>query len=437
MANFLGKRVRAEFNGHDVSHLTGVSIGTMGKVFDTYQTLHDAFDHDIEITEEASGSFDFIADDAASGDQRFKEIMAMTTGFSDLADGGDGGTLANGDTSDTVVTVDEDWTNPDNQVNYTGSRFTTVYKLIADADASIAFDHDTDSIWTRFKAQGENIDTVAFAMTSTGGTSTHNYSMTVDIFDELSFGNVSMGETAALASAGSTTTLRDSGILTAADNSFIGATIKFMSGANAGLTRTISDSDSSDAEVTWVAALPTAVASGDQYMIYGAPSNTAKGSFAEITFTVTYDNFNGANKWRVLSSTDLGATWTGGDELTIGKYYWLRLYRSGSAGNTGRVRITTAANEISTGHLHLLDQATSPLADSYVANSEAVHYIKYKSSEGLKVVVYDYTDNSETNGVKWTFNKVKLDSVTPSFASKQATRASVSWKCNDWSFDAI
>ena len=74
------------------------------------------------------------------------------------------------------------------------------------------------------------------------------------------------------------------------------------------------------------------------------------------------------------------------------------------------------------------------LNDEYV---EAVHYIRFKTQEGLKVVVYDYTDNNETNGVKWTFNKVQLDSVTPSFASRQATRASVNWKCNDWSFDAI
>ena len=432
---FLGTKRRIEFNGHDVTHLTGMSLGSMGKVYDTYQTLSDPFDHDIEITEEASGSFDLIATDTGMGEQKFKEMMGLVLGHVDLADG-DGTALANLDDDDSIVFSEVDETDLDIQGSYTGARYHAFYKRIADADGYADFAQNDDSIWIRIKAMGENIDTLAIAMSSTSGASNNACTFKLDVFDELSFGNVSMGETAALASGGSTTTLEDSGILNYADNSFIGATVKFLSGANAGLTRTITDSATSDDSVTF-AAVPTAVASGDQYMIYGAPSNTAKGSFAEVTFTVTYDNFNGANKWRVLSSTDLGSTWTGGDELTIGKYYWLRLYRSGSAGNTGRVRITTAANEISTGHLHLLDQATSPLADTYVANSEAVHYIKYKSSEGLKVVVYDYTDNSETNGVKWTFNKVKLDSVTPSFASKQATRASVNWKCNDWSFDAI
>ena len=51
---FLGTKRRIEFNGHDVTHLTGMSLGSMGKVYDTYQTLSDPFDHDIEITEEAS-----------------------------------------------------------------------------------------------------------------------------------------------------------------------------------------------------------------------------------------------------------------------------------------------------------------------------------------------------------------------------------------------
>jgi len=436
MANFLGKKIRVEFNGHDVSHLTGASIGTVGKIWDTYQTLSDPFDHDIEITDEASGSFDFVADDAASGEQRFKEIMAMTKGFSDLADGSDGSTLANGDASDKVVTVDEDWTNPDNQGDYTGTRFTTVYKLIADADASVAFDHDNDSIWTRFKAQGENIDTVAFAMTSTGGSGAHDCSMTVDIFDELSFGNVSVGETAALASGGSTTTLVDAGILDAADNSFIGATVKFLSGNNAGLERTVTDSASAATSITF-AAVPTAVGSGDQYMIYGVPSNTATGSFGLIEFQILQSIFNGANKWAVVGPSTLGATWTGGDDLTIGKYYWIRLSRLNTDGNTAAIRVTTAANEIQAGHMHLADQATTPLSDTYQANKEAVHYIKFKSTEGLNVVVYDYTDKDEISGVKWTFNKVQLDSVTPSFANRQATRASVSWKCNNWSYDAI
>jgi len=40
--------------------VTGVSIGGMGKEFDTFQTLGDAFDHDIEIKEMGSGSCDFV-----------------------------------------------------------------------------------------------------------------------------------------------------------------------------------------------------------------------------------------------------------------------------------------------------------------------------------------------------------------------------------------
>ena len=436
MANFLGKRIRIEFNGHDVSHLTGASIGTVGKIWDTYQTLNDPFDHDIEITDEASGSFDFIADDADSGEQKFKEIMAMTKGFSDLVDGSDGSTLASGDTTDKVVSVDEDWTNPDNQGDYTGTRFTTIYKRIADADASVAFGDDDDSIFIRFKAQGENIDALAFGMTSTGGSGAHNASMTVDIVDELSFGNVSVGETAALASGGSTTTLVDAGILTAADNSFIGATVKFLSGNNAGLERTVTDSATSNDSVTF-AAVPTAVGSGDQYMISGVPSNTGTGSFAEIEFQVLQSVYHTVNKWRTLDSDELGATWTAGDDLTIGKYYWIRLKREDTDGNTAAIRVTNTAAKLKTGHLHFRAENTNPLVDSYIANYEAVHYIKFKSTEGLNVVVYDYKDQAETGGVKWTFNKVKLDSVTPSFANRQATRASVSWKCNNWSYDAI
>jgi hypothetical protein len=40
--------------------VTGVSIGGFGQEFDTYQTLNDAFDHDIEIKNTGSGSCDFI-----------------------------------------------------------------------------------------------------------------------------------------------------------------------------------------------------------------------------------------------------------------------------------------------------------------------------------------------------------------------------------------
>ena len=68
---------------------------------------------------------------------------------------------------------------------------------------------------------------------------------------------------------------------------------------------------------------------------------------------------------------------------------------------------------------------------------EVIHYLKMKQTEGLKVVVFDYIDQAETSGLKYTFNKVKIESVAPRFANKQATRATVSWKSNDWSFDEI
>ena len=78
------------------------------------------------------------------------------------------------------------------------------------------------------------------------------------------------------------------------------------------------------------------------------------------------------------------------------------------------------------------------ITDATLNNAnEAVHYIKFKQTEGLKVEVFDFIDAAETSGVKYTFNNVILDSVTPSFANKQATRASVSWKCNDWSLSGV
>ena len=80
MANFLGQRTRVEFNGHDVSHLTGVSLGNMGITMDTFQTIKDPFDHDIEIEKEASGSFDFVASDVAGADSKFKEIFNLVRG---------------------------------------------------------------------------------------------------------------------------------------------------------------------------------------------------------------------------------------------------------------------------------------------------------------------------------------------------------------------
>jgi hypothetical protein len=45
---------------YKIPGVTGVSIGGYGQEFDTFQTLNDAFDHDIEIKEMGSGSCDFI-----------------------------------------------------------------------------------------------------------------------------------------------------------------------------------------------------------------------------------------------------------------------------------------------------------------------------------------------------------------------------------------
>jgi len=440
MVNYLGKRTRVEFNGHDVSHITGVSIGGLNKIFDTFQTVKDPYDHDIEITEEASGSFDIVADikPTKGGSQKFREMMQMVNGYVDLADG-DGTALANLDNDDSIIFSDEDWTDLDTQGSYTGSRFLTHFKRISTADSQIAFDDNNDTIWIRFKALGENIDTLGLSFTSNGGSGGNAATMKVDVYDELSFGNISMGETAALASGGSTTTLEDSGILDYADNTFIGATIKFLSGSNAGLTRRITDSATSNDSVTF-ATVPIAVASGDKYMIYGVPSSTATGSFTEASFTIPQGNFDGVNKWRLLSSSDLGATWTGGDELTVGKHYWLRVYRVSTTGNEPRIRVTTSADEISSGEFHVRTASTDPYTDTTVTATpeyEAVHYIKFKTTEGLNVVVYDYIDQAETGGLKYTFNKVKLESVSPSFANRQATRATVSWTCNDWAFDEI
>ena len=45
---------------YEVENVTGVSIGSYGKEFDTYQSLADPYDHDIEIKLIGSGSCDFI-----------------------------------------------------------------------------------------------------------------------------------------------------------------------------------------------------------------------------------------------------------------------------------------------------------------------------------------------------------------------------------------
>ena len=84
MVNFLGQKQRVELNGFDVSHITSCSIGDVGLTMDTFQVLGDSFDHDIEIEEEASGTFDIVTSDASEGDQRFKEMFQYVFGYVDL-----------------------------------------------------------------------------------------------------------------------------------------------------------------------------------------------------------------------------------------------------------------------------------------------------------------------------------------------------------------
>ena len=60
--------------------VTGVSIGGFGQEFDTFQTLNDAFDHDIEIKEMGSGSCDFIMEygrTSSAGQIALEELKAM------------------------------------------------------------------------------------------------------------------------------------------------------------------------------------------------------------------------------------------------------------------------------------------------------------------------------------------------------------------------
>ena len=72
----------------EVENVTGVSIGSYGKEFDTYQTLADTFDHDIEIKETGSGSCDFVASDGnnvsnnlLSHDELWALAMEMPNGY--------------------------------------------------------------------------------------------------------------------------------------------------------------------------------------------------------------------------------------------------------------------------------------------------------------------------------------------------------------------
>ena len=420
MANFLGQRTRVEFNGHDVSHLTGVSIGAMGKVFDTYQTLHDPYDHDIEITNEASGSFDLVASDK-NAEQRFKEMMNLVLGYQDLD-------MTTDVTTDSKTHTDVNF-DATEEVTYTVPRLMTKYRRLSEGDAWQTFDATNDTVWIRFLAMGETISNIAFDWSYTGGGSGNNNVMRATIFNELNVGVSS----AASSSGGSTTTLVDSGVLNQADDSWVGGTITFLSGANKGLTRTITDSTASATRVTF-AALPVAIGSGVSYKIEGCPSDTVLRGAGNLDITVSHNTYEGGPRWKTETAP---ASWDG---MTIGNYYWIRLYRQTHSGaGDAQLRIDTGASTKSSDGAYWSRSANTDAlgAAAVVADSEAIHYIKYKTTEGLNVVVYDYIDQAETSGVKYTFNKVKLDSVAPSFANKQATRASVSWKCNDWTEDAI
>ena len=346
MANYIGKRTRVEFNGHDVSHLTGVSIGGMNKVFDTFQTLKDPFDHDIEISEEASGSFDFVASHKSGADQKFRELFNLILGYQDLADG-DGTTLAHGDDDDKYLPSDENF-DATNEVTYTIPRFLTVFRRIGEAGSTvITMDAANDTAWGKFRAQGERITALSLAVQTT----TADHTFTVSL---------------------------------------------------------VTDNGS------------------------GVPTDTlVSGTSASGTITAANATFSSAKKWALVAPH---SSWNDADRLTVGSDYWLRITRTDS--NGGNLLIATSDTRQDYAGLNYDSDAAigSATTDSDV---EVIHYLKMKQTEGLKVVVYDYTDLDETSGLKYTFNRVKLESVSPSFANKQATRATVSWNCNDWSFDVI
>jgi hypothetical protein len=164
----------------------------------------------------------------------------------------------------------------------------------------------------------------------------------------------------------------------------------------------------------------------------GVPTDSAvSGMTTSASQSVAHGTFEAAKKWFVVNPH---ATWSSADRLTIGTDYWLKVTRTDSA--TGNLEFYFADTRQDYAGLYV-DANTSISGATLNTADEAVHYIKFKQTEGLKVEVFDFIDAAETSGVKYTFNNVILDSVTPSFANKQATRASVSWKCNDWSLSGI
>jgi len=347
MVNYLGQRTRVEFNGHDVSHLTGVSMGSMSKVFDTFQTLKDPFDHDIEISDEASGSFDFVASSKVGADQKFRELFNLILGYQDLADG-DGGTLAHGDDDDNIYLPTDLNFDATEEVTYTIPRLLPLFRRLSEAGSTVVtMDANNDTAWVKFRAQGERITALSIAVQTT----TADHSFTVTLVD-------------------------DSG-----------------------------------------AGVPT--------------DDIVSGTSASGATTAANATFSSAKKWALVTPH---ASWSDADRLTVGTDYWLRITRND--GNGGDLTLATADTRQDYAGLYIDANATISGATANTA-VEVIHYLKMKQTEGLKVVVFDYIDQAETSGLKYTFNKVKLESVSPSFANKQATRATVSWKCNDWSFDSI
>ena len=354
-----------EFNGHDVSYLTGCSLGATGKTFDTYQTLKDPFNHEIEIglNQEANGTFDIVAASVTGADNKFEETMHMVMGYQDLA--GPNQTdettdaLASGDTADLPYPTNTEFGDPDVEGDYTVPRYATVFRRIGEASSDkYAMDGANDTMWVKFRAQGERITSLAL-LAKCSNANDHTFTVTL---------------------------VTDSG-----------------------------------------AGVPT-----DTTDIDGEGELAATG-----TQTVAHATFAAAKKWFVVTPH---STWYDKARLTIGTDYWLRITRTD--GNSGDLEFYFATATGSGGYRQdyaglYVDSNAAIAGATPDTDSEAIHYIKFKTTEGLKVVVYDYIDLAETSGVKWTFNKVILDSVTPSFANKQATRASISWRCSEWTFDSI
>ena len=169
------------------------------------------------------------------------------------------------------------------------------------------------------------------------------------------------------------------------------------------------------------------VAMGETITNLALPFRTQGGTSAGMEINL-YINNSGAPH----SSTTANSGTAEGIETTLPHADFGSAIRCSGVDPKLRIRTSSLSNNASTFNA---DSTTVP--GSATAATEVIHYIKYKTTEGLKVVVFDYIDQAETSGVKYTFNKIKLDSVTPSFANRQATRATVNWKCNDWSFDEI